>query len=372
MAYLELRNVTKTYASRSKGEKALAAVRDFNLQAEAGELVVLVGPSGCGKSTTLRMIAGLDEPDLGEISIDGKIVNNVHPKDRDIAMVFQDYALYPHMNVKENLAFGLENTRLSKGEIEKRIQEASSFLELLELMDRFPKHLSGGERQRVALGRALVRQPKAMLLDEPLSNLDAKLRVVTRKNINAIHKKLEAVMVYVTHDQVEAMTLGDRIVVMDQGVIQQIADPRTLYAEPTNVFVAGFIGTPPMNLIPGIAADSSHIEALGYRFSLEGEDLGALIGKRVILGIRPEHINVVGCGDTVAYEPNLLRAAADMVEFLGEQSLIHFTVNNAELCCRTFGEELCRSGSEYLFRFTPEKLHVFDGETGCRLGGSHG
>jgi len=374
MAYLELRDVTKTYTPRGKEKRAPAAVRDFKLQAESGELVVLVGPSGCGKSTTLRMIAGLDEPDSGEILIDGKVVNDIHPKDRDIAMVFQDYALYPHMSVRENLAFGLENTKLDKAEIESRINEASAFLDLAELMERLPKHLSGGQRQRVALGRALVRRPKAMLLDEPLSNLDAKLRVVTRKNIDAIHKKLDAVMVYVTHDQVEAMTLGDRIVVMDRGAVQQIADPRTLYARPANVFVAGFIGTPPMNLIPGTVADASRIEALGRRFALKGdqEGLSERLGKKVILGIRPEHVSVAGCGDSEDDGANIVRASADLVEFLGEQSLIHFSAGGASLCCRTFGDELCRSGSEYLFRFAPEKLHLFDGETGNRIEVSHG
>jgi multiple sugar transport system ATP-binding protein len=372
MAYLELRSVTKTYAGRGSEKKAAAAVRDFNLRAEAGELVVLVGPSGCGKSTTLRMIAGLDEPDSGEIAIDGRIVNDAHPKDRDIAMVFQDYALYPHMNVKENLAFGLENAKLDKAEIEERIREASSFLDLTQLMERLPKHLSGGQRQRVALGRALVRRPKAMLLDEPLSNLDAKLRVATRKNIDAIHRKLDAVMVYVTHDQVEAMTLGDRIVVMDRGEIQQIADPRTLYAEPANVFVAGFIGTPPMNLVAGIAVDETQVEALGKRFALDKPlaGLAERVGKEVVLGIRPEHLAVAASGR--ADDPNLLRATADLVEFLGEQSLIHFTAAGVPLCCRTFGEDCCESGSEYFFRFSPEKLHVFDGETGRRIGASNG
>lgn len=374
MAYLELRNVTKTYTPRGKEKRAPAAVREFRLQAEAGELVVLVGPSGCGKSTTLRMIAGLDEPDSGEILIDGRVVNDVHPKDRDIAMVFQDYALYPHMNVRENLAFGLENTKLGKAEIEKRIQEASDFLDLSELMERLPKQLSGGQRQRVALGRALVRRPKAMLLDEPLSNLDAKLRVVTRKNIDAIHKKLDAVMVYVTHDQVEAMTLGDRIVVMDKGEVQQIADPLTLYARPANVFVAGFIGTPPMNLISGIVVDSSHIEALGRRFAFARaqEGLSQRIGKKAILGIRPEHIEVAGCGEVESDGANAIRTSADLVEFLGEQSLIHLSVEGTALCCRTFGDVLCRSGSEYLFRFSPEKLHLFDGETGRRIEVSNG
>ncbi|GAB1481813.1 sn-glycerol-3-phosphate ABC transporter ATP-binding protein UgpC [Treponema sp.] len=344
-------------------------MRDFNLQAEAGELVVLVGPSGCGKSTTLRMIAGLDEPDSGEILIDGRVVNDAHPKDRDIAMVFQDYALYPHMNVKENLSFGLENTKLDKREIENRIQEASLFLDLSPLMGRLPKHLSGGQRQRVALGRALVRRPKAMLLDEPLSNLDAKLRVATRKNIDAIHKKLKAVMVYVTHDQVEAMTLGDRIVVMDKGEIQQIADPRTLYAQPANVFVAGFIGTPPMNLLPGIVVDASHVEVLGKQFNLgkESKNLAASVGKKIILGIRPEHLRVIAHEEATEKAPNGILATIDLVEFLGEQSLIHFSAAGANLCCRTFGDELCQAGSKYLFHFAAEKLHLFDSGTGQRL-----
>jgi multiple sugar transport system ATP-binding protein len=372
MAYLELRRITKTFAAHGKDGKRFAAVQEFNLEAEAGELIVLVGPSGCGKSTTLRMIAGLEEPSSGEILIDGRVVNDMHPKDRDIAMVFQDYALYPHMTVRENLAFGLENTKIDKAEIARRIDEAAAFLDLTSLLERLPKQLSGGQRQRVALGRALVRKPKAMLLDEPLSNLDAKLRVMTRKNIDAIHKRLNSVMIYVTHDQVEAMTLGDRIVVMDRGIIQQIADPRTLYTVPANVFVAGFIGTPPMNLMRGTAVDGRRIEALGIRFELKkkSDALAAYTGKGVVVGVRPEHVRLIAAPATIG--ANQATIVPDFVEYLGDQSLVHLSAGDAAICCRTFGDEVPAKDEACSIAFDPSKIHVFDAESGLRIELSHG
>lgn len=374
MSYIELRGISKKFSGRD-GEAI--AVSDFNLRAEEGELIVLVGPSGCGKTTTLRMIAGLEEPTDGEIEIDGRIVNDVHPKDRDIAMVFQDYALYPHLTVRENLSFGLENARLDKAEILRRIAEAAAFLDLEPLMGRLPKQLSGGQQQRVAVGRALVRKPKAVLLDEPLSNLDAKLRVATRKNIDDIHKKLKSVMVYVTHDQVEAMTLGDRIVVMDKGVIQQIADPRTLYKTPANVFVAGFIGTPPMNLIRGrvVDADSVECEGITLKFTDRREGLACRIGKDAVVGIRPECIRALPqCADTGrgAESANRVTAVPDFVEYLGNESLVHFQMGGAAMICRVpgdgvAGDDVARNAA-CVFRFDPKAIHLFDPETGLRFG----
>ncbi|MGB4572079.1 MAG: ABC transporter ATP-binding protein [Rectinemataceae bacterium] len=383
MSYIELRRVSKSFSGRD-GEAA--AVSDFNLRAEEGELIVLVGPSGCGKTTTLRMIAGLEDPTDGEIEIDGKIVNDIHPKDRDIAMVFQDYALYPHLTVKENLSFGLENARLDKAEIVRRIAEAASFLDLEPLMGRLPKQLSGGQQQRVAVGRALVRKPTAVLLDEPLSNLDAKLRVATRKNIDDIHKRTKAVMVYVTHDQVEAMTLGDRIVVMDKGRIQQVADPRTLYMKPANLFVAGFIGTPPMNLVNGKALDAHSIECEGSIFSLTApcEGLAARAGKNIVMGIRPERIHALPrCAEpepkpeSAAGMHNTITAVPDFVEYLGNESLVHFQMGGAAMICRSpaddslkssFDEGIPQEDATCTFRFDPEAIHLFDPETGLRFG----
>ena len=244
MAFIDLKNISKQYSSSSN-----RVVNNVNLEVQEGEFLVLVGPSGCGKSTTLRMIAGLEEISEGEIYIDGKLVNNIPPKDRDIAMVFQNYALYPHMSVFENLAFGLKLRKLKKEEIKERVNYAAKILEIEDLLDRKPKQLSGGQRQRVAVGRAIVRNPKVFLFDEPLSNLDAKLRVQMRVEISRLHQRLETTVVYVTHDQVEAMTMGDRIVVMKDGVVQQVDMPLNIYNNPSNKFVAGFIGSPAMNFL---------------------------------------------------------------------------------------------------------------------------
>lgn len=369
MSHIELRNVFKKFSSRD-GEST--AVYNFCLRAEEGELIVLVGPSGCGKTTTLRMIAGLEEPTEGEIEIDGRIVNDIHPKDRDIAMVFQDYALYPHLTVRDNLAFGLENARLDKAEITRRIAEAAAFLDLEALMSRLPKQLSGGQQQRVAVGRALVRKPKAVLLDEPLSNLDAKLRVATRKNIDDIHKRMKSVMVYVTHDQVEAMTLGDRIVVMNKGCIQQIADPRTLYMKPANLFVAGFIGTPPMNLLCGRALDGSTIECEDSLFILPkpSDKLAGLKGNEVTIGIRPEHIHALeGCAEEgKARIANVVVAVPDFVEYLGNESLVHFALGKSTVICRAPGEGAPAEDRPCSFAFDAEAIHLFDSATGLRFG----
>ena len=299
MASVRLQNVGKSYPN------GFVAVRGFNLETADGEFVVFVGPSGCGKSTTLRMIAGLEEISTGEISIGGRVVNAVAPKDRDIAMVFQNYALYPHMSVYKNMAFALTLRGIAKGEIDRRVRHAAAMLGLEELLDRKPKVLSGGQRQRVAVGRAIVREPKAFLFDEPLSNLDAKLRITTRTDIKALQQRLKTTTVYVTHDQEEAMTLGDRIVVMRGGLIQQAAPPMEVYRRPANRFVAGFVGTPPMNVLEGRVERAG---GGGYTFTPAGcaalplpermnAALGALAGREAALGFRPQALSRVSGGD---------------------------------------------------------------------------
>ena len=292
MASLSLTNVCKVYPN------GFEAVKDFNLEVEDQEFIIFVGPSGCGKSTTLRMIAGLEEISSGELKIDGRVVNDVEPKDRDIAMVFQNYALYPHMTVFDNMAFGLKLRKVPKDEIKKKVEEAAKILDLEKLLDRKPKALSGGQRQRVAMGRAIVRNPKVFLMDEPLSNLDAKLRVQMRSEIASLHNRLKATIIYVTHDQTEAMTLGTRIVVLKDGVIMQVDSPQKLYNEPNNLFVAGFIGSPQMNFIDAVC------KVEGERVTLNFEKTSVVLppakakklidggynGKTVVMGIRPEDI----------------------------------------------------------------------------------
>jgi multiple sugar transport system ATP-binding protein len=293
MATVELNNISKIYDGNVK------AVDSINIDVKDREFVVLVGPSGCGKSTTLRMVAGLEDITGGELKIDGKVVNDVPPKDRDIAMVFQNYALYPHMSVYDNMAFGLKIRKFPKDEIDQRVREAAKILDIEELLERKPKALSGGQRQRVAVGRAIVRKPKVFLFDEPLSNLDAKLRVQMRAEISSLHSRLQATMIYVTHDQVEAMTMADKIVVMKLGIIQQIGSPLELYNTPTNKFVAGFIGSPPMNFF------TSTIEQNGKSLTAASEDfridlpesfnklMKDYVGKEVVFGIRPENLDYV-------------------------------------------------------------------------------
>ncbi|MBC2582300.1 ABC transporter ATP-binding protein [Clostridium sp. DJ247] len=362
MAYLEFRNLIKVYDDSKKSK--FYAVKNSNIQVEKGELVVFVGPSGCGKSTSLRMLAGLEDPTSGEIIIDGQVVNDMAPKNRDIAMVFQDYALYPHMKVKENLSFGLENMKIDKKEVAERVEMASNMLELSELLDRLPKQLSGGQRQRVALGRALVREPKVFLLDEPLSNLDAKLRVQTRKQIAELHKKLNATMVYVTHDQIEAMTLGDKIVVMNKGEIQQIADPQTLYNYPVNTFVAEFIGTPPMNLISAVLIDENTVDIDGLKITIAKEILSKCenyIGKRIILGIRPEHITVNNNQNTVC------SVKANMIEFLGSENLLYFNIGTQEIIAKVNEQNKLSEDRVYDIGFKLEKMSLFDSETEERI-----
>lgn len=333
MAEVILKSVRKVY------DKDVVAVENANIEIKDKEFVVLVGPSGCGKSTTLRMIAGLEEITGGEISIDGKIVNDVPPKDRDIAMVFQNYALYPHMNVYQNMAFGLKLRKYAKAEIEARVQEAADILGIQDLLERKPKALSGGQRQRVAVGRAIVRKPKVFLFDEPLSNLDAKLRVQMRTEISKLHTRLGATMVYVTHDQVEAMTMGDRIVVMRDGLIQQIDKPLHLYNKPVNQFVAGFIGSPSMNFIRGkLSANGSGLVFDEGKVQLSlptdhGDQLGRYLGREVTLGIRPEDIHDP---DTIGRNVETVEIAAkvEVVEPMGNEVFLNLTTGKTAFVAR--------------------------------------
>lgn len=315
MAEVILEHINKRYGTKHH------AVKDFNLHIQDREFMVFVGPSGCGKSTTLRMIAGLEDISDGILKIGDRVVNDVPPKDRDIAMVFQNYALYPHMNVYENMAFGLKLRKTPKEEIDKRVREAAKILQIEHLLGRKPKELSGGQRQRVAMGRAIVREPKVFLMDEPLSNLDAKLRVEMRSQISQLHRRLGATIVYVTHDQVEAMTLGNRIVVMRDGVIMQVDTPMNLYDFPQNKFVAGFIGSPSMNFLTGRVQNGEFVigeNRVGAMGRL-GQSLKAYEGKDVLMGIRPEHLGMVGMTD-IPRGSNVLRGQVVVVEPLGAQT----------------------------------------------------
>lgn len=324
MAGVILKNINKTYDKKNR------VIENLNLEIKDGEFLVLVGPSGCGKSTVLRMIAGLEGINSGEILIDNKTVNNIPPKDRDIAMVFQNYALYPHMSVYENMAFGLKMRKFKKDEIEKRVKEAAGTLDLGDLLTRKPKQLSGGQRQRVALGRAIVREPKVFLMDEPLSNLDAKLRGQTRFELKKLHKRLGATFIYVTHDQVEAMTMGDRIVILDKGVIQQVGTPDEVYHHPVNRFVAGFIGSPAMNFLNA-----------------------EIIGRQGIVGIRPEHFSP---GETGGH---VFRVVPELVETLGSEKLVHFMIEDSKITAKIPSEINVIAGKEMVFSVDDTKPVVF-------------
>jgi multiple sugar transport system ATP-binding protein len=331
-----------TYDHVTKRFDGTAAVRDFTVQVADGEFLVLVGPSGCGKSTALRMLAGLEEVSEGRILIGDRAVNNLAPGARDVAMVFQSYALYPHMTVYDNLAFGLRNKRMPRNEVDRRVRRAAEILDLGKLLKRKPKQLSGGQRQRVALGRAIVREPAAFLMDEPLSNLDAQLRVATRAEILKLQRDLGTTTIYVTHDQVEAMTMGDRIAVMRDGLLQQIGTPEDLYTNPQNVFVAGFIGSPAMNLVP-----SEVVDAGGGR----------------IAGFRPEHVDVgPGRGDALSFP-----ATVEVVEYLGDEQLVHVTRKDTPLQAKIPVEERVRHGEEVTLSIPRDKLHLFDPETEERV-----
>jgi multiple sugar transport system ATP-binding protein len=367
MASVKLAGIRKIYED---GSRTHPAVHDLDLEVADGEFMVLVGPSGCGKSTTLRMIAGLESISGGELSIGGRRVNEAAAKDRDIAMVFQNYALYPHMTAYENMAFALVLRKLPKAEVDGRVRDAARVLAIEGLLDRRPRQMSGGERQRVALGRALVRQPQVFLFDEPLSNLDAKLRVQMRREIARLHQQLGTTMIYVTHDQVEAMTLGDRIAVLHRGRLQQVDSPSALYGRPTNTFVASFIGTPPMNLIEGdvIGGEAPVFRAVGEAFALAlGQGWrGALSGRssaKVTLGIRPEDIRAAG---EVGGGADPLRSRVELVELLGGEALVHVSLGGVELTAR-LAAPVPPAGSELGLLIPPDRIHLFDHETGARL-----
>ncbi len=367
MAGVNLSNVTKVY------EGKVTAVRDVNVEIRDKEFVVLVGPSGCGKSTVLRMIAGLEEITGGTIAIDDRVVNDVPPKDRDIAMVFQNYALYPHMTVYENLAFGLKLRKYEKPEIDKRVQHAASILGIASYLDRKPKALSGGQRQRVALGRAIVRQPKVFLFDEPLSNLDANLRVQMRTEISRLHHQLKTTMIYVTHDQIEAMSMGDRIVVMKDGLVQQVDTPLKIYHRPANKFVAGFIGSPTMNFFSGTveAGTKPTFRQEGTSFSLKIPRASAAVmkkmgKKRVILGVRPEHIHMRKGGGTDGFAP--FKAQIEVVEPVGNEIFVYFSTGAGTNAVARFATDHAPEvGKTSELFIDTSKVHFFDAETETTL-----
>ena len=364
MASLSLKNITKTYPN------GFVAVKDFNLEIEDKEFIIFVGPSGCGKSTTLRMIAGLEDISAGELYIDGKLMNNAEPKDRDIAMVFQNYALYPHMTVYENMAFGLKLRKMPKDEIDRLVQEAARILDLSHLLDRKPKALSGGQRQRVAMGRAIVRDPKVFLMDEPLSNLDAKLRGQMRIEISKLHQRLGTTIIYVTHDQTEAMTLGTKIVVMKDGLIQQVDTPQNLYDKPVNKFVAGFIGAPQMNLLDASAAktDKGITLTFGGNTIVLSEEKGkkleelGYVGKEVILGIRPEDLHDEEEAVSQA-EGRIIEAPIRVYEMLGAEVYLYFDIEDTNCTARVNPRTTARPGDTVRFALDMSKVHIFDKET---------
>ena len=363
MASLSLKNVCKVYPN------GFEAVKDFNLEVEDQEFIIFVGPSGCGKSTTLRMIAGLEEISSGEFYIDGKLMNDVEPKDRDIAMVFQNYALYPHMTVFDNMAFGLKLRKVPKDEIKRKVEEAAKILDLEKLLDRKPKALSGGQRQRVAMGRAIVRNPKVFLMDEPLSNLDAKLRGQMRIEISKLHQRLNATIIYVTHDQTEAMTLGTRIVVMKDGVIQQVDTPQNLYEKPQNLFVAGFMGSPQMNFLDAVVrinGTAVTLEVAGQSIPLPPAKAKKLIdggynGKTVVMGIRPE--DVYDSEMFIETAKCVFSSTIKVYELLGAEVFLYFDLGEFPMTARVDPRSNARPGDTVRFAFDVEKIHVFDKET---------
>ena len=364
---VEIKDLVKTYVD-DRGRPTFTAVKKINLHIDNGEFMVLVGPSGCGKTTTLRMVAGLEKITSGTISIGGRVVNDLEPKDRGIAMVFQNYALYPHMTIFNNMAFGLQLAKKKKDFITETVSRTSKALGLDKMLERKPQALSGGQRQRVALGRAIVRNPTVFLFDEPLSNLDAKMRVPMRSEISRLHGQLGSTMIYVTHDQVEAMTMGDRICVMRDGNIMQVADPITLYRKPENVFVAGFIGSPPMNLLKGKIEQRPE----GLVFTETGEKAGLTIplkppvadlasryvGKNVIFGIRPEHITEECTATCVP-----VASTVDIAEPMGSESLVYLKAGTGSLIARIHGEHIFHMGQPIDANINMEKVALFDAET---------
>ena len=362
MASLSLKHIQKKYPN------GYEAVKDFNLEIADKEFIIFVGPSGCGKSTTLRMVAGLEEITSGELWIGDKLCNDVEPKDRDIAMVFQNYALYPHMSVYDNMAFGLKLRKVPKDEIDKMVRNAAKILDLEALLDRKPKALSGGQRQRVAMGRAIVRNPKVFLMDEPLSNLDAKLRGQMRIEISKLHQRLGSTIIYVTHDQTEAMTLGTRIVVMNAGIVQQVDTPQVLYDKPCNLFVAGFIGSPQMNFVDAtveVAGDKATLVFGDFKVELPAAKAkkvidGGYAGKTVVMGIRPEDIS--NEAEDLAKWPNISSIVTNN-ELLGAESMVYFTVAGANMSARVAASTNAKYNEPITLCINPEKVHVFDKET---------
>ena len=364
MASLSLQHINKTYPN------GFEAVKDFNLEIEDKEFIIFVGPSGCGKSTTLRMVAGLEEISSGTLKIGDKVMNDVEPKDRDIAMVFQNYALYPHMTVYDNMAFGLKLRKVPKDQIDKAVREAARILDLEKLLDRKPKALSGGQRQRVAMGRAIVRNPKVFLMDEPLSNLDAKLRVQMRIEISKLHENLGATIIYVTHDQTEAMTLGTRIVVMKDGIVQQVDTPQNLYNTPCNQFVAGFIGSPQMNFMDALVNVNGNDVTLKvgeHVLKVPASKKQALIdggydGKTVVLGIRPEDVH-----DSQAFISNspdsVIKSKIKVYELLGAEVFLYFDLEGTQMTARVNPRTTLRTGDDAIFALDMEKIHLFDKDT---------
>ena len=363
MASLSLSHIYKKYPN------GFEAVKDFNLEIADKEFIIFVGPSGCGKSTTLRMVAGLEEITSGELKIGDRVVNDVEPKDRDIAMVFQNYALYPHMTVYDNMAFGLKLRKVPKQEIDKMVREAAKILDLEKLLDRKPKALSGGQRQRVAMGRAIVRNPKVFLMDEPLSNLDAKLRVQMRTEIAKLHQRLGTTIIYVTHDQTEAMTLGTRIVVMKDGVVQQVDTPQNLYDKPGNLFVAGFMGSPQMNFLDAdveVQGDKASLKIAGQSIELPPAKAKKLIeggygGKKVTFGIRPEDVD--DSEMVVSTSKAVFESTINVYELLGAEVYLYFDLAEFPITARVDSRTTARPGDKVKFAFDVEKIHIFDKET---------
>ncbi len=366
MAKLSLKGMYKIYPGN------VTAVKDFNLEIEDKEFIVLVGPSGCGKSTTLRMVAGLEEITKGELYIGDQLMNDVPPKNRDIAMVFQNYALYPHMSVFDNMAFGLKLRKVSKDEIKEKVEEAAKILGIEDLLDRKPKALSGGQRQRVALGRAIVRQPKVFLMDEPLSNLDAKLRVQTRTEISKLHKKLKTTFIYVTHDQTEAMTMGDRIVIMKDGVMQQADTPQEVYRNPANVFVGGFIGSPQMNFVKVELTESDNSDVCFLEFGdveiKVPEDKITILkqkgymGKEVIIGIRPEDIYDQHSFND-AREDSIVNAHVEVTEMMGSETYLYIKIEGQSMVARIDATVDVKPGDNIKLVLDKNRIHFFDKET---------
>lgn len=362
MATLSLKNVKKTYPGN------IQAIHGINLDVVDGEFIVIVGPSGCGKSTLMRMVAGLESLTAGDITIDGKVVSRLEPADRDIAMVFQNYAIYPHMTVYDNMAYGLKIRKFSKEDIDERVKKAAQILELNHLLSRKPRHLSGGQRQRVAMGRAIVREPKVFLFDEPLSNLDAKLRVQMRFEIHKLHQRLKTTSIYVTHDQIEAMTLADRMIVMNKGIVEQIGTPAEVFERPASTFVASFIGSPPMNLIDVIINEQQEVkvncESENTILPISKEQVPTqLKGSKAILGIRPEHLRL---------NTGQLAINIEMVEILGSEQLVHAKLANQRITLKTdidtMSETTIKAGERIFINFeTKMPLHWFDATSGKRI-----